>query len=61
MVMIGSGSIKINEGFDITPQPFPSLLIITLKLKLSKENGVLLISKIASIKGAHLIFGFKTF
>ena len=45
--MIGSGSIKINEGFDITPQPFPSLSMITLKLQLSKENGVLLISKIA--------------
>ena len=45
--MVGSGSIKINEGFDITPQPLPSLSMITLKLKLSKENGVLLISKIA--------------
>ena len=44
--MIGNGLTKIIEGFDITPQPFPSLSIITLKLKLSKDKGVLLISNV---------------
>ena len=53
-MIVGNGSIKINEEFDITPHPFPSLSIITLKLKLLKDKGVLLISKVVLLDPLYI-------
>ena len=55
MVMIGSGSIKNMDGLEITPQPFPSLSITTLKFRLLNDSGILLISNTELLAPLYIV------